>query len=600
MPKFGSHIIFAEAARQRRPDLFPDHHDHAFRFGAVGPDTTLFMFDPATNNPDLRKGMSAALEVLDAVHRIKEELQQIADELTKPVDDIADWLSGGLTKDLKYTVNTALDAMFLAAKLGLAWSLNSINITNPVFTNLANLPADFIKDPAHAAKMWFITSTDNFGFPFRMFGHPFTNDPGWKDPLPAGDYSKWWWMDLLHYRKSATFAEALLTYANGPIQTSYARGYMTHVAGDISGHPFINGLVDGPFRNHAYRHLVLETLADTWLWEKQGYGDILDARLDKRIHLNIADSQQVAALVVYTMKQVYKPPMVPQLLTNGYPHEDEFLFAYRFMQNYLRLSTNGSVPRPKPPPDNPNEVIKEIKDLLKNNVPGSFPKWNGNIVDFLKALFAWLGKGLALLVMIATLPYAVLIRFLTVAPRWIIYIVNLALYYIVSAIRTMLCLTGWGYCSAEDFKNFGFLESWITYKGAENHTYPRETVPHAMPLPKPPFYWLLEPRHLNSKIEMDPTVAMQPTHPARKPSWMVDPANTMDKGLIDAMGKAADPAATRQLEQQNSGKSVFGNAVDLSIALLDGSVQLYNFDLDGDRGSGYRGWEVLPPSEKYV
>ena len=158
-----------------------------------------------------------------------------------------------------------MEAMFLAAKLGFAWGVGGININNPIFNDIAKLPKDFIQNPEHAAKNWFISSTDNFGFPFRMFGHPFTDDGQWKQPLPPGNYSEWWWMDILHYRRTGAFAKALLNNASGSAQISYARGYMTHVAGDICGHPFINGLVDGPFRNHAYRHLVLETLADTWL-----------------------------------------------------------------------------------------------------------------------------------------------------------------------------------------------------------------------------------------------------------------------------------------------------------------------------------------------
>ncbi|MBY5318573.1 hypothetical protein HFN01_35755 [Rhizobium leguminosarum] len=595
MPKFGSHIIFAELARRKRPDLFVDHHENAYRFGAIGPDTTLFMFDPATNKPELRKGMTAALEVLDAVNRIKEELQRIADELTKPVDDIADWLSGGITKDLKYTVNTALEAVFLAAKLGIAWSANSININNPVFSNLGGLPADFIKNPDHAAQRWVITSTDNFGFPFRMFGHPYTDDGAWKSPLPTGNYDEWWWMDLLHYRKTGAFAADLLSNARGPVQTSYARGYMTHVGGDVSGHPFINSLVEGPFRNHAYRHLVLETLSDTWLWENQGHGDILDARLDRMIHLNVSDSEQVAALVVQSMRRVYQPPMVPRLLGSGYPDEGEFLFAYRFMQNYLRMSTNGSVPRPVPPPDNPNEVIKEIMDLLRKNLPGPIPGWNGNIIDFLKALFSWFGKGLTLLLMIATLPWAVLMRFVALAPRWIIYIINLALFYIVSAIRTMLCLTGWGYCSSEDFKNFGFLRDMIVSRDYEGNQYPQSNTS----IPKPPFYWLVSPRKVGSRHEPAATIPLNPNSRGKRPDWMVDPANVMDKQAVFAFGQAATPDETRRLEMRYGGQSVFGNAVDLSIALLDGTVPPFDFDLDGDRGSGYKGWETLP-NDYYV
>lgn len=595
MPKFGSHIIFADLAKAKRPDLFPDHSSNAYHFGAVGPDTTLFMFDPATKNPSLRKGILAAMDVLDSIRRIKDTLKEIEETLTKPVDDIADWLTGGLSKDIKYTLNTSLEALFLAAKLGFAWGVSGVNVKNPLFGKLGDLPKDFIKDPAHAAQFWSISSSDNFGFPFRMFGHPFTDDGTWKQPLQPGNYAEWWWMDMLHYRRTGSFAKKLLQNAQSNVQKSYARGYMTHVAGDICGHPFINGLVDGPFRNHAYRHLVLETLADTWLWGNQGQGDILGSNLDRLINVSISDSKDIASLVIKTMREVYHPPMVPSLLANGYPTEEEFEFAYRFMQNYLRMSTDASVRRPTPPPDSIKEVLKEIKDLLKNNNPGSFPNWNGSIEDFLEALFSWFGKGLTLLVMIATLPYAVLVRLVTVAPRWVLYLINLALYYLVSAIRTMLCWTGWGYCSIEDFENFGFMDHWIEANPSDGAVYPQSNTS----IPKPPFYWLDRPRRMGSKLELKPTVAMLPNRQAR-PSWMVDPANTMDLASVMALGTALTPDDARAIQMALIGQQVFGNAVDYSIGLLDGVVPAYDFDLDGDRGAGFRGWEVLPPSEVYV
>ncbi|GAA2867322.1 hypothetical protein GGQ99_001309 [Aminobacter niigataensis] len=596
MPKFGSHIIFAELAHSKRPDLFPDHHENAYRFGSIGPDTTLFMFDPAIKKPELRKGMAAVLEILSVINRTKEDIKKITDELTKPVDDIADWLTGGLSTDLRYTVNTVIDAFFLTVKLGIALAPNAISIKNPLLDIVAKLPAGFIKNPEYLSRDWVVQSTDTVGFPFRMFGHPYTNDPPWKDRLPPGLYDEWWWMDILHYRRSGAFASSLLANARGPVQTSYAKGYLTHYAGDICGHPFINSLVEGPFRNHAYRHLVLETISDTWLWNNVKRRDILKSRLDKLIYLNTVDSEQVAELVVRCMREVYTPPMVPSLLEGGYPSTDDFLFAYRFMRNYLRMSTDGTVGRPKAPPGNANEVIEELKDLLRRNDPGPLPGWNGNIMDFLSALFNWIGKGLTLLLMIATLPWAVLFRFVAAVPRWIIYIINLALFYIVSAMRTMLCLTGWGYCSNEDFKNFGFLKDMIVSRGYEGNQYPLATSTHV----KPPFYWLVPPRWIGSLHEPDATIPMNPNIGGKRPDWMVAPGNTMNIQAILELGYATTPDEGARIANRYGGSSVFGNAVDFSIALLDGSLPLFDFDLDGDRGSGYKGWEETPPGEYYV
>ncbi|MGD9738195.1 MAG: zinc dependent phospholipase C family protein [Bauldia sp.] len=593
MPKFGSHIIFVEMARERRPELFVAAHENALRLGCIGPDTTLFLFDPATSNPDLRKGINTALEVLTTIQSISEKIDAITEPFDGPVEDLLNWVTGGLSSDLGYLINTSLDALFSVMKLGIVNAVGSINVKNPVYEHLGELPAAFITNSVHLNQFWTFFSADNVGFPFRMFGHPFTDDSPFRQPLPPGDYSEWWWMDMLHYRRTGQFASALIANANGPVQTSFAAGYMTHVAGDVCGHPFINTLVGGPFRNHVHRHLVVETLADTWLWADQGRGDILESRLDRLIQLEASEARQVADLVVATMRQVYPTAMAPKLLGGQYPTPDEFLSAYRLMQQYLRLSTAEVVKRPTPPPDTPLELIEELRDLLGNNVPSLPPSPGDDFLAFVLALLEWFAKGLTLLVMLLTLPAAAIIRIATLAPRWLIYFLNLGVYHIVSATRTMLCLTGWGYAGKDDFENFGFLEDWVTTPPVVLGSYPAINVPN----PKPPFYWLTQPgpAGLNAPVEDAPTYPMAPWEEGLKPSWMVDPTNVMDPGALSFF-TAPNPGRTRALEAQ---QRRLGNPVDFSIALLSGVIPVPDLDLDGDRGYGYRGWEVLPPNERY-
>lgn len=599
MPKFGAHMIFAEEAATRRPDLFPDLNMNALRFGAIGPDTSLFLFDPLGKAPGVREGFSKVLSILSTIQKIQEEVRDVANMLTKPAEDIADWLSGGLSRDLKYTLNASTEAMLLAAKLGIAFGVGTLNIKNPIFKQIQNLPRDLIDNPALTMQNWTIQSADNFGFPFRMFGHPYTSDGNWKVPEQVGDYSKWWWMDMLHYRKSGTFAAEMLSSAASPVQANYARGYLTHVGGDICGHPFINTLVGGPFRNHAYRHMVLETLADVEIWEDYHKQDVLNAKFHQLIDLPDHEVEEIGDLVVRSMRQVYSEPMLPDLLNERYPTSGEWVFAYRAMSQYLRLSTGGAIPRPTPPPDTPKEVINEIRNLLQNNFPSRFPRWNGNVVDFLKSLFSWFGKGIALLTMIMTLPFAVIMRFVTIAPRWIIYFLNLAVFYIISAIRTMLCITGWGYCSSDDLNSFGFLIPWIRTRVRDDNQYPCETVP----VPKPPFYWLMEPDAAvpnRAPVEQPSTYSLAPRRNGLSAIWMIDPANKMDRGAFDALYNAQSSGETIDLERQYIDSLVFGNAVDFSIAMLDKTIPIPDFDLDGDRGFGFKSWDELPPNSYYI
>lgn len=228
----------------------------------------------------------------------------------------------------------------------------------------------------------------------------------------------------------------------------------------------------------------------------------------------------MAELVVGTMRQVYTAPMVPKHLREGYPTADEWLSAYKLMQQYLRLATDVSTMRPNPPPGNIPDAVKNVFKQLGSSNPGSFPSLSGSPKDVLKALFSWFGKGLKLLAMIATLPVAIIMSIVALPGRWMIYLVNLALYYIVSAIRTMLCLTGWGYCSSDDFANFGFLNAFITTPDSGRDTYPVKTLPN----PKLPFYWLMPPSWLGN-VEQVPTVPMAPPISGLRPDVMIDPNN---------------------------------------------------------------------------
>jgi hypothetical protein len=595
MPKFGSHMIFAEMAKSKRSDLFPERNINALRLGSIGPDTTLFMFDPATSNPDIRHGFHATMRILNGIQRVKDVIKDIEQAINGPVGDLQDWITGGLSRDLRYTINASIEMMELALKLGISFGSSSINVKNPLLGQLGKLPDGYLNDPTKLAAFWNVSVIDNFGFPFRMFGHPYTADGAWKTPEAPGDYKNWWWMDMLHYRLTGTFAKQLRVNARSVTQKAYATGYMTHVAGDICGHPFINALVQGPFRNHAYRHLVVETLADTWLWSKVGRGDVLGARFDDLIALPGSKDEEIAALVVRTMKDVYTAPMVPSLLRGGYPEEGEWLAGLDLMRQYLRLSTSESTRRPEAPADTPEEIIKELRDLLQNNVPGPFPSPGSDPASFLKALFSWFSKGLVLLAMIATLPVAVLARIITIAPRWAIYLFNLALFLILSSIRTMLCLTGWGYCSEQDFTSFGFLDGFITTPNFNGKNYPYKTLPN----PKLPFYWLQRPEWL-ADLEGPLTVPMSPPLAGFKPNIMIDPANVMDQNYVLRMIDAQHPGMTREYEFGAGNRQIFGNAVDFSIALLDGTLPVPDFDLDGDRGFGFKGWEELPPNERYI
>ncbi len=601
MPKFGAHIAISELAAADAPHIFDGGANNATRLGAVGPDLTLFLFDPVTN-PAVRKGFDVTMDVLSTIRRIKKEAKEIADIFNGPVADLQDWLTGGLSTDLTALLESAIDAMILAAKLGVAVGTSGLNLRNPLFRLVSSGQIDpkLFSDPKYWAEIINIDTVDNFGFPFRHFGHPLTDDGTWKQPEPTGVYTNWWWMDLLHYRKTGAFAENLIANARrsgNPMSLSYAQGYMSHVAGDICGHPFINALVEGPFRNHAYRHIVLEGLADTWLWKHLGRGDIASSQLHTLIGLDRSDLNRISKLIVESMRETYQPPMVPGLLPGGYPSWTEIRGAYERMYLYLDLSTSDTMARPSPPPDDPGDLFEEIQNLLSRNWPGRFPRRGGKrSLDYLKAILGYLMKGIVFLAMLATLPVAVLMRFLALGPRWLLYLIHLSIFMIISALRSLLALMGWGYASSDDFSTFGFLEDFITAGNLE--VYPMQSTAR----PKPPFYWLVPPHSFPGAAAELMTTRVGLMRGQVKPSWIVDRANVMSIDDVNLLSWLASPQETRQAVHDIGmrGSTGFGNAVDLCIAMLDGRIGVPDLDLDGDRGYGYRTWEELPPNERYV
>ena len=85
---------------------------------------------------------------------------------------------------------------------------------------------------------------------------------------------KWWWADHLHYAHTGVFTTTLLNlafrdpaYRDRPELRAYALGYLTHVIGDVVGHPYVNQIVGGPYRLHRQRHTLVENFIDGFVWQ---------------------------------------------------------------------------------------------------------------------------------------------------------------------------------------------------------------------------------------------------------------------------------------------------------------------------------------------
>lgn len=119
------------------------------------------------------------------------------------------------------------------------------------------------------------------------------------------DNQNFFWSDMLHYRKTSVFANSLWAIAEARAQGSdddaqlwsdrlkaYALGYMTHLATDTAGHPFVNQKAGGPFRTHWQRHHLIENHIDAKTYDDEFANDP-DYRMytESALHYRIAFSE---------------------------------------------------------------------------------------------------------------------------------------------------------------------------------------------------------------------------------------------------------------------------------------------------------------------
>jgi len=82
---------------------------------------------------------------------------------------------------------------------------------------------------------------------------------------------KWFWADYLHYIKSGTFVRGLINNARASGDSNllaYAYGYLTHYVTDVTGHPYVNQVVEAPWRLYWQRHHLVENFMDAYVWDR--------------------------------------------------------------------------------------------------------------------------------------------------------------------------------------------------------------------------------------------------------------------------------------------------------------------------------------------
>jgi len=320
------------------------------------------------------------------------------------------------------------------------------------------------------------------------------------------DNKNFFWSDMLHYRKTSFFGNCLWAIAEDRANDSdddaklwserlkaYALGYITHLATDTAGHPFVNEKAGGPFRTHWQRHHLIENHIDAKTHDDEHGTDAnYNMFTESALHYRIAfgddggdarsrpsfppgdhslrglyvrrrqldlDSEmpdELAALIFEAMDKAYdtaaqagdhgvsrtSPDIIPG--GDGRPKTETIQETYLTLFRYLKMSTldGFSHEKPSPPEVFPNLDFPVLTDP-HDDQPGEGDD-DMSLLDWILAILRFILWIVAVVVWLATILPAILLDVATYAPRLLAYYtIELPLFLLLKAERSVLVMTSY-------------------------------------------------------------------------------------------------------------------------------------------------------------
>lgn len=220
----------------------------------------------------------------------------------------------------------------------------------------------------------------------------------WTPPIQEGyKEEEWYWFDMLHYRFTGDFAKNLIELAESEGEIAYAFGYLTHIAGDVTGHAYVNEIVGGPYRAHNRRHHIVENFMDVWTYDHYKGVELIGAKLHRlmpggltldnmgtlRTILDVVPDPPKSLESLFSMfedglRRTYQDKEHPLRIENEFFTSKDISSAYWINLAFLKLSTDSKIPPIEPPTDDVLEEINRLwsellKDLGEPPVPPGAP-----------------------------------------------------------------------------------------------------------------------------------------------------------------------------------------------------------------------------------
>src|SRR5512136_779984 len=228
MPKYGiHHIVLNEAVTQLKVSghaagvsaaAIIDAERASAVIGSIGPD--LFFWGTDYEYVDKLYTLYENIEeVVEIYNSIVQPIRDVINAVGEPVEDLVETLAPNTVELIKRVLEEIRETA----------SLFKSAISTQLLAGVLEV-GDFFSETAKVGPL-----AQQF---FQLYV------PDLQSNKPEDD---WYWFDMLHYR-----------------HTAFALGYISHIATDIAGHPFVNQVCGSTYRMNVWRHVTAENFMDTW------------------------------------------------------------------------------------------------------------------------------------------------------------------------------------------------------------------------------------------------------------------------------------------------------------------------------------------------
>ena len=511
------------------------------------------------------------------------------------------------------------------------------NFFNGIFTELKNTGA-LLSSALISSLSDVVVAEIDFFYPFY---------PRIQQGCPENE---WYWFDFLHYRKTGKFCSNMWQIANAQNNDNlkrYCLGYTSHIGSDVVGHSYVNAIVGGPYRNHWRRHKLTENWIDAYA--KNHYNDIpeivstLSAATDGEDYISNAisgsnyyrltefkDSHNITRfpkdlgnMILRALEMTYSGIAHPPML--DFPNLEQTYLTWQ--KWFKRTTTIGKAhrPVPVPPPSSVaflNSYITNFPTMPSNSGSGSGGGFSikniiRNLSKYLNYLVAVLDYTFNWIISNASNILSLLTTNLLELLKWLLYQLQKAIYEIAETARFIMVLCGYVYPEPEDLNHPQFGKAFIStdFVGiTQGGIFDYSNYPYKQVVP---VINCKDDVYANAKITGNEYQLKYPISALEKPYSEPTPkpftVNCMPESFIDGVFPYnsfierlylsnqpyppvpfLQPKPTHKIDQSTWSSHQLGSALSFSQRLINNNMgNMPNFNLDSDRGYGWKEWSLI-------